>query len=235
MQKSLRQIKNWCAIFIFTMLMLPNSIIGQHYFRMKADFSIKEKFGDGKMSLTMGTLYYDRNYKKLVYDVKFPQKETWVIKDTIFYKIVKGELIQQVLLPLMPNTTIFDFALNNNMDNFGLEKSPYKINKIENEKDMVISTWLPDPKMAKALGKIVISKKKAKLFGIAFYTPKNELVKKQLFKGFLTSAGVTFPEEITEILYKQFTKETKLTTFKNLKVNEMKDENFYNFTIPRKK
>jgi len=52
--------------------MLPNSVIGQHYFRMKADFSIKEKFGDGKMALTMGTIYYDRNYKKLVYDVKFP-------------------------------------------------------------------------------------------------------------------------------------------------------------------
>jgi len=235
MQKSLFQFKYWCTIFIFTLLMLPNSIIGQHYFRMKADFSIKEKFGDGKMALTMGTIYYDRNYKKLVYDVKFPQKETWVIKDTLFYKIVKGELIQQTLLPLMPNTTIFDFALNNNMDNFGLEKSPYKINKIETEKDLVISTWLPDAKLAKALGKIVISKKKAKLFGIAFYTPKNELVKKQLFKGFLTSAGVTFPEEITEILYKQFTKETKLTTFKNLKVNEMKDENFYNFTIPRSK
>jgi hypothetical protein len=234
MKELKNQLFNW-YILLITITMLPSLSVGQHYFRMKADFSIKEKFGDGKMALTMGTLYYDKNYKKLVYDVKFPQKETWVIKDTLFYKIVKGELIQQVLLPLMPNTTIFDFALNNNMDNFGLEKSPYKINKIENEQDMVISTWLPDPKMAKALGKIVISKKKAKLFGIAFYTPKNELVKKQLFKGFLTSAGVTFPEEITEILYKQFTKETKLTTFKNLKVNEMKDENFYNFPIPRSK
>ena len=72
MQKSLFQFKYWYIIFILTTLMLPNSVIGQHYFRMKADFSIKEKFGDGKMALTMGTIYYDRNYKKLVYDVKFP-------------------------------------------------------------------------------------------------------------------------------------------------------------------
>jgi hypothetical protein len=232
MSKKTHQFKNWCFIFFLTILMLPNYLVGQHYFRMKAEFTIKEKFGDGKLALTMGTLYYDRNYKKLVYDVKFPNKETWVIMDTVFYKVSGGVLKQKMFIPILPNSTIFDYALSSNIDNFGLENSLYKISKVETEADMVISTWLPDKKLAKAMGKIVISKKKAKLFGIAFYTPKNELVKKQFFKGILKSNGVSFPQEITELLYKTTTKETKLTAFKNLKVNEMNDEKLYNYPIP---
>jgi len=213
-------------------MVLPNLSIGQHYFRMQADISIKEKFTDGKMALTMGTVYYDRTYKKLVYDIKFPAKETWVIVDTMFYKVVDGKLAMKMSIPLLPNSTIYEFALINNLDNFGLEDSFYKLEKVEKENDMVISTWLPDKRMQKALGKILVSRKNNKLHGIAFYSPANELIKKQFFKNYIKASGVAFPAESTELTYKSNGKETKVTTYKNLIVNSIKNDQMYNFPVP---
>ncbi len=220
--------------------MLPNLSIGQHRFRMKADFSIKEKNQNGQMSLTMGTVYYDRTHKKLVYQVRFPEKETWLITDTIFHKIVNGKLVGKQFIPMLPSSTIFDYALSNNLGNFGLEKSFYKAGEVKKDADQVITTWIPDERLKKAMGNVVISRKNNQLFGIAFYSPKNELLKKQLFKGMLKSGGIAFPEEITEIIYPvsatgtQSGKSTKISTFKNLKVNENGENEIYNFPVPAK-
>lgn len=213
-------------------LMLPNFLIGQHYFRMQAEFTIKEKFTDGKMALTMGTVYYDRTYKKLVYDIGFPEKETWLIVDTMFYKIVDKKIVSKMAIPMLPNSTIYEFALMNNLDNFGLENSFYTLDKVEKDGELVIASWMPDKKMQKALGKILVSKKNNKLFGIAFYTPANELIKKQFFKEYIRSSGVAFPAETTELLYKKSGKETRVTTYKNLVVNNIKNDALYNFTAP---
>lgn len=230
--KNRRLIQVCHSFLLVCLLVLPNFSIGQHYFRMKADFSIKEKFNTGSYSLTMGTIYYDRTYKKIVYQVRFPEKESWVIMDTVFYKIKDNKLVLKQFIPILPASTMFESALANKLDNFGLENSFYKLEKVEKEADLVISTWMPEKKLQKAMGKIIISKKQNQLYGIAFYTPKNELVKKQIFKGYLKASGISFPEEITEILYKLGGKETKLTTFKNLVVNEMKNDAIYNLTIP---
>jgi len=229
-----KQAKACFVVFSLLILMLPGHLIGQHQFRMKADFSIKEKFADGKLNLTMGTVYYDRTYKKLVYQVRFPEKQTWVIADSVFYLIRDGKLISKTAIPYLPVSTVFEFALNSTLDNFGLEGSMYTLGKVEKEGDLVISTWNPDKRIAKALGRILVSKKANKLYGIAFYTAKNELVKKQFFRGYIRSGSVLFPEEITEFMYKQIGKETKISTFKNLVVNDLKDDSIYNFAIPAK-
>ncbi len=227
--------KQLCFLFLLTIsIVLPNFLIGQHYFRLRADFSIKEKFSDGKMSLTMGSVLYDRTYKKLVYHVTFPAKEDWVIVDTVFNRIVANKLVNRQFVPMLPSSTIFEFALQNKLDNFGLEQSLYTLSNVERDGTMVITTWLPDKRMQKAFGKVVVSKQGGKVVGIAFYTPKNELIKKQIFKGFLKSNGVEFPSEIVEVLYKLSGKETKISTFKNLRINELKDDALYNLPIPLK-
>ena len=39
------------------------------YYRVRADFSIKEKSTDGRSSLTMGQVFFDRMKKKIVYNL----------------------------------------------------------------------------------------------------------------------------------------------------------------------
>jgi hypothetical protein len=233
----MRNVRLWVELVILILSMLPNLSIGQHRFRLKADFSIKEKHADGKMSLTMGTVYYDKTIKKIVYQVRFPEKETWVISDTVFNRIVNGKLLAKQFIPMLPSSTLFDYALENNLGNFGLEKSFYKPGNVKKDKDQVITTWSPDERLKKAFGDVIISRKNNQLYGIAFYSPKNELLKKQIFKGYLKASGISFPEEITEIIYMieangARSQSTKISTFKNLVVNDLKDQNIYNFPVP---
>jgi hypothetical protein len=233
----MRNVRLLVGLAILFLFVLPNQSIGQHRFRLRAEFSIKEKNADGKMSLTMGTVYYDKAIKKIVYQVRFPEKETWVISDTVFNRIVNGKLVTRQFIPMLPSSTLFDYALSNNLGNFGLEKSFYKPENVQKEGDQVITTWKPDERLKKAFGDVVISRKNNQLYGIAFYSPKNELLKKQIFKGYLKSGGISFPEEITEIIYKieangTRSQSTKISTFKNLLVNDLKDQNIYDFPVP---
>ena len=214
--------------------MLPNSLIGQHYFRLRADFTIKEKFPDGKLSLTMGSVLYDRTYRKVVYHVTFPTKEDWVIQDTVFNKIIDKKLVARQFIPMLPSSTLYEFALQNNLNNFGLEKTAYTIAHVEREGTMVLTTWTPEKRMQKVFGKIIVSQELGKLKGVAFYSPTDVLLKKQLFKTYLKNSGVEFPAEIIEILYKAGGKETKISTYKNLRINELKDDALYNFPVPVK-
>lgn len=39
---------------------------GQQFYRFKAETSIKDKLSDGSFRLTMGKVYYDKLYKKIV-------------------------------------------------------------------------------------------------------------------------------------------------------------------------
>ena len=233
----MHKLRLWVGLVILFLFMLPNLSIGQHRFRLNAEFSIKEKNADGKLGLTMGTVYYDKTFKKIVYQVRFPEKETWVISDTVFHRIVNGKLVAKQFIPMLPSSTLFDYALANNLGNFGLEKSFYKAGNPKKDGDQVITTWTPDDRLKKAFGEVVISRKNNQLYGIAFYSPKNELLKKQIFKGYLKAGGISFPEEITEIIYKieangMRSQSTKISTFKNLVVNDLKDQNIYNFPVP---
>lgn len=167
-----------------------------------------------------------------MYDVKFPEKESWIISDTVFYKVKDNKLVLKQFIPMLPSATIFESALSNNLDNFGLENSFYKLENVEKDADLVISTWKPDKRLEALMGKILISRKNNQLYGIAFYNNENELLKKQLFKGYLRSSGIAFPAEITDIIYKLAGKELKVTTFKNLVVNEMTNNEIYNLTVP---
>ncbi|MFN4122106.1 MAG: hypothetical protein ACK4GL_02240 [Flavobacteriales bacterium] len=220
------------SIFISLFFVLPNYLIGQHYFRLKADFSIKEKFYDGKMSLSRGSVYFDKVHDKLVYKISFPEKELWVFKDTTFYRFVDNTLKSKQMVPFNPAATMFSNLLNKSMHNFGLEKSLYKIEKVEKEGDLVITTWKPDQKVSKMFGKVITSKKNNQLYGVAFYTTQNELIKKQFFKEYIKVAGIEFPTDVTEIHYLTQGKDIKQTTYRNIVINDMKDEDIYNFKLP---
>lgn len=219
-------------LLLIILFVLPNLTIGQHYFRLKADFSTKEKYQDGKMALNIGTVYFDKVMEKLIYQMTFPEKETWVFKDTTFYRFINTTLKAKQMFPFNPTATMFNNILNNSLHNFGLEKSLYKISKVEKDKDLVITTWEPDKKIAHAFGKVITSKKDNKIYGIAFYSPLNELIKKQLFKNYIKVAGLDFPTEVTEIHYLTSGRELKVTTYKNVVINELKNDEIYNYKLP---
>ncbi len=206
---------------------------GQKFYRMNGEFAIKAKTADGKNQLTMGKFYYDKTIQKLVYVNTFPLNETWVSVDTNLYKIVDNKVITRYLSPPITLFSIFHLALTSQINNYGLKNSPFTISKVEKQNDMVITTWLPPSSMAKISGKVLVSNKSNKLFGIVFMDNKGVIVRKQFFDNYENVKGVEFPMEITDITYTKGKENYRVTTYKNIEIDETADNLYFDYPIPK--
>lgn len=125
--------KTASTLFILFFLLLPGMISGQQFYRLKADFSIKEKLADGTSQLIMGKVYYDKVSEKIVYDISFPEPEVWVLQDTSFFRLKNRQLLDRKRSFLIPESSFFHFTLTGQLSDFGLKDSPYKIEQVEKE------------------------------------------------------------------------------------------------------
>jgi hypothetical protein len=219
---------------ILLIICLANTSFSQQFFRIKADFSIKQKKANGESTLIMGKVYYDKNAQKIIYINTFPKKETDVLVDTVLYSIIDNKIISKNSTFFTYKYSIFHLALIGKLSTFGLDGSVYKLVKTEKEKDLVITTWQADGKAKEKLGKIILSTKNKKLHGVVVFDNKNKIVMKQFFKNFVNVNGMDFPSEITQISYNASGKESYgITTYKNIVVDDIKEDNIYNFVLPK--
>lgn len=210
--------------------MLPESLLGQHFFRIKADFSIKEKLADGKDQLIMGTVYYDKNYKKLVYDIRFPEAETWVLRDTFFYSI-KPDETEVFSFPAFTEFTMFHYALSGNLHDYGIDDKYYQVGNVIRDEGMVITTYHIIQELEDLIGDIIISQKDRKIYGIAFYDAEENLLNRQFFRDYVNVRGLEFPTRIIQIAYVNDQELYKETRFRNVKVNDLQDNHIYNYDV----
>lgn len=209
--------------------MFPILILAQDFYRIQADFSIKETLPQGKTRLIMGKVYYDKNYRKILYDVSFPAQEKIVVTDSFLIRITMGKTEEKASASSTCEFSVFHLCLSSRFSDFGLKNSPYKIEKVEKDSGMVITTYLPPLKYSGKLGKVMLSQKEKKLFGMVLFSPQDEVSGKQFFKKYANVKGLEFPLEIVQISYSGGEELYKVTTFRNIAVNEMSEENFYNF------
>lgn len=203
---------------------------GQQYTRIHADFSVKIKNASGGQSLTMGQVFYDRNNKQLIYYLSFPEKEIWVTSDTMVYQIRDGKLIHQTATFSMAEFTVFHLALNSHLQDFGLKNTRYVSGDIKREGDLVITTWSPPVKAREKLGNILVSVKNKQLFGVVFEDPKGVIIRKQFFENYILINGLAFPGRIVEINITNGIENYQVTSYKNVVIDEMENDNkyFYN-------
>ncbi len=202
----------------------------QQYSRIHADFSVKVKSASGGQSLTMGQVFYDRNIRQLIYYLNFPENEIWVTSDTVVYQIREGKLISRTATFSLAEFTVFHLALNSHLQDFGLKNTRYVAGDIKRENNMVITTWSPPEKAREKLGNILVSVKNKQLFGVIFQDPQGVTIRKQFFEDYLLISGLAFPGRIVEINISNGIESYQVTTYKNIVVDEMENDNkyFYN-------
>lgn len=199
---------------------------GQEYFRIEADFTVKVKKNDGSLNLTKGKVFYDKNYRELIYEISFPQKEKWVIKDTLLLIIRKDTLYKKTSIPSINEFTVFHLALNSNLSDFGLKNSIYKINKVEKKKDLVLSYWkIPNQQI---LDHVIVAKKDNKLESVVMIGNESKIISRQFFKNYEKVDAFEFPRQIIQILYDESGGESyHVTEFQKIKVNDLNSSNLY--------
>lgn len=218
--------------FLFFALVIFNfEAFSQPYFRIQADFSIKEKSGASSI-LTIGTIYYDSNVHTIVYDINFPEKEKIIISDSTITKVKNNKVVSVSKSPDIVTFSIYNLILSGNFLNYGLSKSNFKISKIEKENGTVISTWSPPKQFASKKGNMMLSQKDNILNGIISFSTDNKILSKQIFEEYQSIQNMKFPMKIVQFIYTNNVESTKITTFKNVVFNNLKNDEIYNFKLP---
>jgi hypothetical protein len=219
-------------IFLLLFFTTHPQVDPDFFFRISTDFTIKAKTPTGEQQLTIGELFYDKNIKQIVYRVSFPEKEIWVQKDTVLYKIVDSKVISRQSIPAGIELSIYNLVLNGNLSDYGLKKMRFKIKNVEKSEGSVISTWEPPAELKKYLGDILISNVNQQLNGIVFKDNAGEVVARQFFRNYVKVKGLSFPQEIIKENYINGQKIYELTTFSNILINDLSRDNIYNYKIP---
>lgn len=222
------------ALFIFCLLFcLSFGTYQANNYRIKVDFSIKEKRSDGSFSLQMGKAFYDINFKKLLYEINFPKTQTILTNDSSVYLIENGIAIDVKKESGFIEMSIFHLCLTGSIQNFGLQNSVYKATSVEYEDGMVMTTW-EIPRKIKGCNrtKIVTSTKDRLLYGVVFISAENKVISKQFYQYYENINGTSIPTKITFIMYVNEAEQYRIMEFKNIKINEFGNENLYNYPIP---
>lgn len=219
------------ASLLFT-LVLGTGLAAQDFYRISGEFSIKSK-DDSIYSLTRGSFYYDMNFKKIVYELDFPQKEIWVLSDSLIFRMRGDTVYEKTEGVSVVDFSIFHLTLNNMLNNYGLEESIYSLEDVEKNKDMVIYTWSPPLIAQSVLGDVLLSQKDKRLFGLIFLSKDGEVIRKQFFRNFENIDGLEFPTEIVDLVYVDGLEIVQKTNYKNIKVNEAGNLAKYNYPIPQ--
>jgi len=218
------------SIFCF----LTNSLFAQNSYRIKADITIKIKNQDSTFQYTKGIVRYDRNIKKVLYEISFPQKEVYVSVDTLVYKFHNGKLISTQGSPLKPEFSIFHFMLNNDISDFGLKNSSYTASNVEKNNDIIITKWAAPPLPDFPLGNILVSTKNKRLQSVIIHNKKGEIVSRQIFKKYTFVNGIDIPTEILAVNYFSGRKTYQIIQFDHVLINEPGHDSEYNHQ-PEKK
>lgn len=205
--------------------------VGQQNHRFKANITIKEKMPDGKFNLTKGTLYYDINTRKAVYDITFPEKAIVIITDTAYISIKNGKRTSAKSIKEFLDFSLYNLCLTGKLDYYGLKGSPYTISKTEKEDSMVITTWSPPAKMKKKKGIIKVSIVNKKLFGVILYDVKGTVISKQFFEDYVNVKNLLIPGKVVSFFFMGKEKSTQITEFKNIVINEVGNDTMYDHVL----
>ncbi|MCL6101435.1 MAG: hypothetical protein M1292_02945 [Bacteroidetes bacterium] len=220
--------------FFFLFILISVEGYCQSFFRFKADITIKVKNAEGIIQYTKGTVCYDKSIKKVLYAISFPEKEFYVSVDTLVYKFVNTKLISVQGNPLKPELSMFHFILNNDLPDFGLKNSSFKISNAEKSNGSIITKWIPPQSNNFPLGKILIATSDKKLQSVLIYNNKDELISRQVFKNYSFINGMQVPQEILTVGYFVNKKSYQMIEFSKVQINESGHDNDYDFKITQK-
>ncbi len=219
---------------ILSLCFAVESSYSQDYYRIQADISIKEELTDSSKRLSVGTVYYDKNEKSLLYVMTFPEEVVIAMIDTMTYMVKNGKVISAENSGIAPEYSIYAILLNERLQYFGLKESPYVLTDMKKEGQNLISRW-EAPKRSKVInGELILSQRNGKLDAIISKNKKGVIIARQFFKEYQHISGLNVPTSLVQAMPFQDGELYKWTTLKNIQVNNDVSSEYYNYKLPSK-
>lgn len=214
-------------ILLNLLVLLPFFISAQSLGdRVEAEYSIKEIGYDGKQSLVVGKVFFDGRNKTLTHTQSFPSENLFTFRDSTILLVSDDSVVMGSSSALSIELSIYNLILENRVSDLGLREKGFKLINVENEGDKVVSQWVYPGKVD--FGTIMTIHKAGYLEGLVFYDQVGNALLKQYFKDYQKIGTVFFPSKIYESTFTPQGENRKITTHRNIKVNDYSDEdNFY--------
>lgn len=214
--------------FLLILFTLSATAFSQKAYRMSANIFTKTRLVDSTFQVSKGSLYYDMNYKKIIFDFSFPQKEKIVLFDTIMYNFRADTLFSTSRNLLIPNQSLFHFILQGKMSNYSLEDMHFEMKGFEKKKDMVITTWKAPDQLKDLFSKVLVATKEKLLYSITVLDGKGKVVNRQILKNYKFIQGVEIPSEILIATYTEKGGSIyQVINMENIILNEQKNNEKY--------
>lgn len=203
----------------------------QQAYRLSAEILTKTRMPDSTFQISKGTIHYDKNIKKIIFDFTFPEKEKVVLFDTLLFRYQDGKLAEKTTSFLIPNQSFFHFILNGNMANFGFDQALFEAKGIEKKKDMVITTWLPPDHIKKYISKVLVATRNKQLYSITLMGPGEKVLNRQILKNYHLIDGFEIPYEILIATYLDDRVMYQVITLDKVVLNEEGNHSKYNHEL----
>jgi hypothetical protein len=218
-------------LFLVHFFELPPAF-GQQVYRITGKFSIKVKQGETG-NLTMGQFYFDAGTNSILYKVRFPAQEMWLLRGQKIHRIIGDSISTRDSIMGAVDFSIFNLTVNNQLGNYGLKDSPFKITEVRKEGELVITTWSPPQKIAELVGNVLVSTKNRRLFGVVFLDVEGNVLRKQFFRDYQKFGSILFPTEIVDLFFKENEIAIRqITHYSNIVINATDENDYYNFVVP---
>ncbi|MDO8368635.1 MAG: hypothetical protein Q7T20_17685 [Saprospiraceae bacterium] len=205
----------------------------QDFYRFKADFSIKEKeTGKDQGRLITGTLFYDKNLHKTVYNIRFPEREQWLLCDTFMYRMKADRLVSKQIVPPVGEFSIFKMILDQELIDFGLAKVGYTPAEVMQDGEQVLSKWFPPESLKTFFGPITFAQQNKRLHAAAIHDPEDKVVAKFYFQDYSVQNGLPVPAKIYQIFYRETGEFVRIMNIKNIIINQSDEDSLYDFGVP---
>lgn len=219
------------SLLIVFFLCLFFSGFSQLAYRINADILTKTRLPDSTFQISKGKIHYDQNFKKIIFDFTFPNKEKIVLCDTLLYRFKDGKLINRSKNFLIPNQSYFHFILSGNISNYGFDKLNFKAVGIEKNKEMIITTWTAPEHINKFISKILVATKNKQLYSVTLIGPDEKIINRQILKNYHFIDGINVPYEILVATYLDSGTMYQIITLNNVVLNEPGNDQLYNYEL----
>lgn len=205
----------------------------QEFFRFKAEFSIKEKEkGAEQGRLIMGTVFFDKNLRKIAYDIRFPEPEQWLVHDTTLFRVAHDSLLSRQPVGQVSEYSLFNMILSQQLADFGLARAGYAPGEVRQEGSQTLSTWLPPEQLREYLGPVVLAQENKRLTAIAFQSKDGTTAAKFYLQDYQIHDGLPVPGKVYQIFYRPQGEFVRILALKNITVNSTDEDNRYDFPVP---
>ncbi len=211
--------------FLFSLLFV-NIASSQSFNRIEAEFTLKESDRHGNKKLSVGKVYYDKNYRVVVFSLNFPYEEKLCINDRGVYRIKADTLYSFTIAHGLIDFNIFHLFLNGDLEYYGLSKSSWRLTDVEQADGLIISTWYPPQNYPKG-GKMLLSQENKHISGLLSYNDEDSLTSKFVFEEYIEIYGRPFPTQVIQFIYHLNEKEIRLSNYRNFKINQYENDTLY--------